>query len=36
MVEQQTDPETNVTKASDICIIPGDGDMVKHIRPINK
>ena len=36
MVEQQTDTETNVTKANDIWLIPGDDDMVKCIRLINK
>ena len=36
VVEQQPDPATTVTKASDIWLIPGDDDMVQHIRPIKK
>ena len=36
MVEQQTDTETNIIKASDIWMIPGDDEMVQHIIPLNK
>ena len=36
VVEQQPDPATTVTKASDIWLITGDDDMVKCIRLINK
>ena len=36
VVDQQPDSATNVTKSSDIWLIPGDDDMVQHIRPINK
>ena len=36
VVEKQPDPETNVTKSSDIFLIPRDDDMVQHISPINK
>ena len=36
VVEQQPDPATTVTKESDIWLIPGDDDMVQHIRPLNK
>ena len=35
-VEKQPDPATNVTKASDIWIIPGYYEMVQHIRPLNQ
>ena len=36
MVEQQPDPAKNATKASDICLIPGDDDIVQHMRPLSK
>ena len=36
VVDQQPDPETNVTKASDSWLIPEDCEMVQRIRPINK
>ena len=35
-IKQQTDLSPNVTKASDIFLIPGDDKMVQHIFPINK
>ena len=35
-IDQQPGPPPNVTKASDILLIPGDDDMVQHIRLINK
>ena len=35
-IKQQTDLSPNVTKASDIFLIPGDDKMVQHISPINK
>ena len=34
--EKQPDPAKQLTKSSDIWIIPGDDEMVQHIRPINK
>ena len=34
--KQKPDSATNVTKASDIWMIPGDDDMIQHIRPLNK
>ena len=36
VIEQQSDTSPNVTKASDILLIPGYDDMVQHIRLINK
>ena len=36
VVDQQSYPETNVTKASDSWLIPEDCEMVQRIRPINK
>ena len=36
VVKQQPDTAANVTKASGICLIPGDDDMVQHSIPINK
>ena len=36
VIDKQHDPSPNVTKASDILLIPGDDDMVQHINPINK
>ena len=35
-IKQQTDLSPNVTKASDIFLIPGDDKMVQHIFSINK
>ena len=35
-IEQQSDPLSNVTKASDIFLTHGDYDIVQHIIPINK
>ena len=35
-IEQQPDQLPNVTKASDILLIPGYDDMVQHISYINK
>ena len=35
-IDQQPGPPPNVTKASDILLIPGDDEMVQHIRPTNK
>ena len=36
VAKQQPDPSTNITRAGDILMIPGDDGMVQHIRPINK
>ena len=36
VVDQQPDPETNVTKASENFLIPGDYDMVQHVRILKK
>ena len=36
VIEQQTDPPPNVSKASDILLISGDADMVQNIISINK
>ena len=36
VANQQPDPATNVTKASDIWMIPGDDEMFQHIIPLNK
>ena len=35
-IDQTPDPSTNVTKASDILLMPGYDDMGKQIIPINK
>ena len=36
VINQQPGPSPNLTKASDIFLIPGDEEMVQHIIPINK
>ena len=36
VVNQQPDLATNVTKASDICLITGDDEIIQHIIPLNK
>ena len=36
VIEQQPDSSPNVTKSRDVLLIPGDDEMVQHIRPINK
>ena len=36
VIEQQPDTSPNVTKASEILLIPGGYDMFQHIIPINK
>ena len=36
VVKHQPDPTTNVTKASEILMVPGDDEMVLHIIPIKK
>ena len=36
VIKQQHYPSPNVTKESDIFLIPGDDDMVQHISPANK
>ena len=36
VIEQQPAPSPNVTKDSDILVIPGDADMVQQMIPINK
>ena len=35
-IDQQPGPPPNVTKASDIFLIPGDDDIFQHISPIIK
>ena len=36
VIEKLPDPSPNVTKASDIFLIPGDDDIFQHISPIIK
>ena len=36
VIKQQPDPSHNAIKANDICLIPGNDEMVEHIIPINK
>ena len=36
VIKQQTAPSPNVTKASDIFLMPGGDDMGQQIIPINK
>ena len=36
VINKQPGPSPKLTKASDIFLIPGDDDMVKHISLINK
>ena len=36
VIKQQLDTPPNATKSNDIFLIPGNDEIVQHIRPINK